>query len=71
MFKIRVLNKVFDSKTDKETESFMICTDVRILFGWSNQERWDVLSVWHVWGRGGVHTGFWWGNLKEKATRRN
>jgi hypothetical protein len=20
----------------------------------------------HVWGRGEVHTGFWWGHLKEK-----
>jgi hypothetical protein len=20
----------------------------------------------HVWGRGGVHTGFWWGNLRER-----
>ena len=20
----------------------------------------------HVWGRGGVHTGFWWGDLKER-----
>jgi len=21
--------------------------------------------VWHVWGRGELHTGFWWGNLRE------
>jgi hypothetical protein len=21
--------------------------------------------MWHVWGRGEVCTGFWWGNLKE------
>jgi len=20
----------------------------------------------HEWGRGEVHTGFWWGNLKER-----
>jgi hypothetical protein len=21
--------------------------------------------VWHVWGTGELHTGFWWGNLRE------
>jgi hypothetical protein len=23
-------------------------------------------GMWHVRGRGEVHTGFWWGNLNEK-----
>jgi hypothetical protein len=23
--------------------------------------------MWHVWGRGKVHTGFWEGNLKGRA----
>jgi len=22
--------------------------------------------MWHVWGRGDVHIGFWWGNLRER-----
>jgi hypothetical protein len=21
--------------------------------------------MWYMWGRGEVHTGFWWGDLKE------
>ena len=21
--------------------------------------------MWHAWGTGEVHTGFWWGNLME------
>jgi hypothetical protein len=22
--------------------------------------------MWHGWGRGEVHTGFWWGSLRER-----
>jgi len=41
----------------------MICTAHQILFGWSNREEWDGRGVCHIWGRGEVCTGFWWGNL--------
>ena len=23
--------------------------------------------MWHLWERIEIHTGFWWGNLKERA----
>jgi hypothetical protein len=23
-------------------------------------------GMWHVWGRGGMHIGSWWGNLSER-----
>jgi len=23
--------------------------------------------MWHVWGRGEVHSGLWWGNLRERG----
>jgi hypothetical protein len=22
--------------------------------------------MWHVWGRGALHAGFWWGNVRER-----
>jgi hypothetical protein len=22
--------------------------------------------MWHIWGRKETHTGFWWGNVKER-----
>jgi hypothetical protein len=23
--------------------------------------------MWHIWGRGEVHTGFWWKTVKERG----
>jgi hypothetical protein len=33
----------------------------------SSQEECDGWGRWYVWGRGEVHTGFWWGDLREKS----
>jgi len=27
--------------------------------------------MWHVWGIGEVHTGFWWGNMMERGNLKN
>jgi hypothetical protein len=27
--------------------------------------------MWHVWWRGEAHTGFWWGDLREKDLLEN
>jgi len=40
----------------------MMFTSHHILFGLSNRRR-GVWGIWHLWGRGEVYTGFWWGNL--------
>jgi hypothetical protein len=31
----------------------------------------DGQGMWHVWGRGNMHRGFWWGNLKERHLLEN
>jgi hypothetical protein len=28
-------------------------------------DEWGVWGMWYVWGRREIHTGLWWGNLKE------
>jgi len=38
--------------------SFMICTVHQILFGRQNKAACDGRAMWHVWGRGEMHTGF-------------
>ena len=31
------------------------------------REEWKWRGMWRVWERWEVHTGFWWGNLKERG----
>jgi hypothetical protein len=47
-----------------------------VLYGcetWSvtNQEKLDGRGMWHVWGREDVHTGVWYGNVKERDNLGN
>jgi len=30
-----------------------------------------IQGVWQVWGGGEMHTGFWWGNLKDRGHLKN
>ena len=54
------------SGEDYIMRSLMIYTAHRIFFGWSIQDDWEGRGMYHVWGRGEVYTGFWWGNLREE-----
>jgi len=58
--------KVTGTGEDYITLSCMICIPYHMLFGWSKQAKWDRRDVWHVWLRGEVQTGVWWGNLMER-----
>ena len=39
--------------------SCMICTPHQVSCRLSNHEEWVWLGMWHVWGTGEMHTGFW------------
>jgi len=46
--------------------SLTICTAQTILLGWSNRGgEINGRGMWHVWGRSKVHTGSWWGDLRQ------
>jgi len=34
----------------------------KILLGRADQQ-----GMWHLWGTGEVHAGFWWGGLRERV----
>ena len=45
----------------------MLCPPDQILLGLLNQEECDGRHVWHVWGKRDMHTGFWWGESRERG----
>ena len=42
-----------------------VCTALLIKYYSDDQEKCDGRSMWHVWETKDVHTGFWFGELRE------
>ena len=74
VFESRVLRRIFGPKRDEITSEWRKLPNEELndlysspnIFRASNQEEWEGRGVLHVWGRGEVHTGFLWGNLRER-----
>jgi hypothetical protein len=62
-FENRVLKRIFGPKRDEVTG---ICALHQLWCRWSNWEERNGWGVEHIWGRGEVHTGSWWGYLIER-----
>jgi hypothetical protein len=65
VFEKKMQRRIFGPKRDEVTgsgedcitKSFILCTPHQISFGCLSQEDRDGQDMWHVWGRGEVHTG--------------
>jgi len=80
MFESRVLRRIFGSTRNEVTGEWrqLHNDELNDLYSSPNifreiksrRMRWAG-HVAHIWGRGEVYTGFWWGNLKEISTWKN
>jgi len=43
----------------------MICVPHQMSLECSNKEEWDGRGMWYVGETGEVHTGCWWGDVRE------
>jgi hypothetical protein len=76
VFGNRVLRRIFEPKRDDVTvewrklhneelnDPYCSSNIIRVI----KSDELDGRGMQHVWGRGRVHTGFWWGNLREGST---
>ena len=46
----------------------MICVPHQMSLECSNKEEWDGRGMWYVGETGEVHTGCWWGDVREGTT---
>jgi hypothetical protein len=46
----------------------LIYTRRQLLSGLFNTRKWEEWGMWHIWGWREIHTGFWWGKVKEGIT---
>jgi hypothetical protein len=42
-----------------------ICTPHQVLFARSDKAEYDDIDIWVILGRGEIHSGCWWGILRE------
>jgi hypothetical protein len=74
VFKNRLLRKAFGPKSAEATEHWRRLQSEEISDLYSspniilvpNQGELYRRDMWHVWGRGGMHRKFWYGNLRKR-----
>ena len=75
VFENRVLRKKFGPKKDKISGEVAKLHNKELydlyclpsIIWLINQEERNGQGIWHIWGMGEVHTGVWWGNLRERS----